>query len=85
MKTPDNETIEVPGTLGFEPALAELELLVKRMEEGTMGLDDMVTAFERGQKLVQHCTKRLNEVERRIDLLVRGPDGGPTTKPLPES
>lgn len=47
-----------------------------------MGLDDMVNAFERGQQLVRHCTNKLNEVERRIELLVRGPDGEATTKPF---
>ncbi len=82
MNLPENEPVEIT-TLGFEPALEELESLVKEMEEGAMGLDQMVAAFERGQKLVQHCTKRLNEVERRIDQLVRGADGNATTKPLP--
>jgi len=73
---------EIPATLGFEPALEELEALVQKMEQGEMGLDDMVNAFERGQQLVRHCTNKLNEVERRIELLVRGPDGEATTKPF---
>ncbi len=73
---------DVPATLGFEPALAELETLVQKMEQGEMGLDEMVKAFERGQKLVQHCSTKLNEVERRIELLVKGPDGQATTKPF---
>ena len=47
-----------------------------------MGLDEMVNAFERGQKLVRHCTDKLNEVERRIEQLVKGPDGQATTKPF---
>jgi exodeoxyribonuclease VII small subunit len=79
-KKPKSE--EVPPALGFEPALAELEALVQKMEQGEMGLDEMVNAFERGQKLVQHCTTKLNEVERRIELLVKGPDGEATTKPF---
>ena len=73
---------DLPATLGFEPALAELEALVQRMEQGEMGLDEMVNAFERGQKLVRHCTDKLNEVERRIEQLVKGPDGQATTKPF---
>lgn len=73
---------EIPADLGFEPALEELETLVQKMEQGEMGLDEMVTAFERGQNLVKHCTTRLNEVERRIEMLVKGPDGQATTKPF---
>ena len=79
------KTEDVSTTLGFEPALAELEALVKKMEAGEMGLDEMVNAFERGQKLVQHCTGKLNQVERRIELLVRGPEGQATTKPFAPS
>jgi len=40
---------EIPATLGFEPALEELEALVQKMEQGEMGLDVMVNAFERGR------------------------------------
>ena len=79
-KKPKKE--DLPATLDFEPALAELETLVQKMEQGEMGLDEMVNAFERGQQLVRHCTDKLNEVERRIELLVRGPDGEATTKPF---
>lgn len=83
METKKPKADAVPPALGFEPALAELEALVQKMEQGEMGLDDMVNAFERGQKLVQHCSAKLNEVERRIELLVKGADGQATTKPLP--
>ena len=64
------------NTQSFEDALAELEELVRKMESGEMGLEEMVAAFEKGQKLVKSCTDRLNEVERRIegqeDYLSRG-------------
>ena len=65
-----------PEELGFEAALERLEALVRRMEAGEMGLDDMVGAFEEGQRLIKHCTRKLNEVERRIELLAKGADGG---------
>ena len=79
-KKPEKDESLAP--LGFEPDLDELEALVQKMEQGEMGLADMVNAFERGQQLVRHCTNKLNEVERRIELLVRGPDGEATTKPF---
>ena len=43
----------------FEESLAELEKIVADMEGGEMGLEDMVAAFERGQKLVKECGRRL--------------------------
>ena len=44
------------NTQSFEDALAELEELVRKMESGEMGLEEMVAAFEKGQKLVKSCT-----------------------------
>ena len=81
MNAPHKNTATPPEPK-FEAALDELEKLVQKMESGEMGLDDMVDAFERGQELVRQCTTRLNEVEKRIELLIRGEDGQPTTVPL---
>lgn len=68
--------------LSFEQALEKLEALVRRMEGGEMGLDEMVGAFEQGQQLIQLCSRRLNEVERRIELLVKSPDGTLRSEPF---
>ena len=67
---------------GFEDALKRLEQIVEQMEAGEMDLDAMVGAFEEGQKLIQLCTQKLNEVERRIELLVKGTDGAEATVPF---
>jgi exodeoxyribonuclease VII small subunit len=71
------------NTQSFEDALSELEDLVRKMESGEMGLEEMVTAFEKGQKLVKSCTDRLNEVERRIEVIKKNADGTATTVELP--
>ncbi len=71
------------NTQSFEDALAELEELVRKMESGEMGLEEMVAAFEKGQKLVKSCTDRLNEVERRIEVIKKNADGTATTVELP--
>lgn len=69
----------------FEESLSELEKIVGDMESGEMGLEEMVVAFERGQKLVRACGQRLDEIERRIEVIRRGADGAPAgTEPLPE-
>lgn len=69
----------------FEESLAELEKIVGEMESGDMGLEEMVASFERGQKLAKACGKRLDEIERRIEVIRRGADGQPEgTEPLPD-
>jgi exodeoxyribonuclease VII small subunit len=67
---------------GFEEALKRLEALVEKMEAGDMDLDAMVGSFEEGQKLIQVCTRRLDEVEKRIETLVKNTDGTETTAPF---
>lgn len=70
------------GGISFESALEQLEAIVRQLEAGTMGLDEMVAAFEKGQKLIALCNGRLNEVEKRIELLVKTQAGGVETRPL---
>jgi exodeoxyribonuclease VII small subunit len=59
------------GAPSFEQALERLETIVGEMEEGTLNLDDMIGRFEEGQTLIALCGKTLNEVERKIEKLVK--------------
>jgi len=68
--------------VGFEEALKRLEELVTQMESGDMDLDAMVTSFEEGQRLIQLCTQKLNEVEHRIETLVKTVNGADATVPF---
>jgi exodeoxyribonuclease VII small subunit len=54
------------------------------MEGGKLSLDDMIARFEEGQKLLKFCGQKLNEVERRIEKLVRKGDEL-VTEPLDEN
>lgn len=65
----------------FESALERLEQIVADMESGELSLEKMIADFEEGQKLVTFCQTRLNEVERKIEVLVSA-DG--KTKPFDE-
>lgn len=65
----------------FEEALKRLETLVAQMEAGNLSLDEMIAHFEEGSGLVDICGKRLNEVERRIEKLVKK-DGEIKTEPF---
>lgn len=57
--------------IGFEKALARLETIVEEMESGALSLEDMMKRFEEGQSLVKVCSGKLNQVERRIEILVK--------------
>lgn len=54
----------------FEDALARLEEIVEKLESGEAQLDDSIKLFEEGTKLVSFCTERLEEVKRKIEIIV---------------
>ncbi len=53
----------------FEGAIAELEGIVKRLEEGELSLEQSLQLYERGIQLSRFCHARLEEAEQRIDIL----------------
>lgn len=55
----------------FEKALERLEEIVKMMEEGDMTLDDSLKAFEEGINLSRFCAKKLDDAERKVEMLVK--------------
>ncbi|HOI75613.1 MAG TPA: exodeoxyribonuclease VII small subunit [Syntrophales bacterium] len=58
----------------FEDALEKLEQIVRRMEAGEMTLDESLKAFEEGIRLVRLCNARLDDAERRVEVLLREGD-----------
>jgi len=65
----------------FENAMERLETLVDEMESGELSLDKMIEHFEEGSGLVELCSKKLGEVEQKIEALVQK-DGKMTTEPF---
>ena len=59
----------------FEDQLEELERVVARIDSGELSLDESIGAFERGVALVRSLNQKLDEVDRRIEVLTRGADG----------
>ena len=53
----------------FEAAIAELEGIVKKLEEGDLSLEASLALYERGVQLSRFCHGRLEDVERRIEIL----------------
>ena len=65
----------------FEAAITELESIVKRLEEGELTLEQSLELYERGVTLSRYCHGRLEQAERRIEILA---ESG-TLKPAPDS
>jgi exodeoxyribonuclease VII small subunit len=65
----------------FEEALERLEEIVRRMDTGEMTLEESLKAFEEGIKLSRLCAKKLDEADRRVELLLRA-EGELETKPF---
>jgi exodeoxyribonuclease VII small subunit len=59
----------------FEAALAELEEIVARLEQGELPLEESLRQFERGVALTRLCQKALGDAERKIRVLAKGADG----------
>lgn len=59
----------------FETSLKKLEDIVKRLEGGALSLEDSLKAFEEGVKHAAFCSARLDEAERRVDILLKQKDG----------
>ena len=55
----------------FEDTLRKLEDLLRKMEGGDMSLEDSLKAFEEGIRLSRLCTERLDEAERRVEILLK--------------
>jgi exodeoxyribonuclease VII small subunit len=70
------------AALSFEDALAELEKLVKQLEDGKAKLDDAISAYERGALLKRHCETKLREAQAKIEQITVGADGAVSTKPF---
>jgi exodeoxyribonuclease VII small subunit len=65
----DAELMSDTSIKDFEAAIAELESIVKKLEDGDLALEQSLELYERGVKLSRFCHARLEEAERRIDIL----------------
>lgn len=66
----------------FEDALEKLEKIVSRLEEGEISLEESLKLFEEGIKLSRFCGQKLDEAERKVEILLRDKEGGRKTEPF---
>jgi exodeoxyribonuclease VII small subunit len=67
--------------MSFEEALAELETIVRQLEQGDVELEQSIAIYERGAELKKHCEGRLKSAELKVEQIVQGSDGTAATEP----
>ena len=67
----------------FEEAMERLERIVATLESGDLPLDESLKIFEEGMGLVNFCTKKLEEVEQKVTILIKESEGKWTQQPFP--
>jgi exodeoxyribonuclease VII small subunit len=65
----------------YEDALKELESIVQRLEHGDIPLEESLKLFEKGVKLSRFCAKKLDEAEKKVEILMKDKEG--ILKPQP--
>jgi exodeoxyribonuclease VII small subunit len=66
----------------YDAVVARLERVVGELEAGGLGLEASIEKFAEGVRLAQEATRKLDEAERRIELLVRNADGAEEAVPF---
>ena len=70
--------------LTFEQAMGRLEEIVKRLELGDAPLEESLSLFEEGTRLLGGCSAQLDSAEQKVRKLLAGPDGQPAEEPFEE-
>lgn len=62
-------------TKNYEEMLGELESIVQQLEKGELPLDESLALFQKGIELSQSCNQRLDQIEKKISVLLEDKDG----------
>jgi len=73
--SPTSERDEPLAALPFDAALAELQEVVARLEQGGLPLEESIALYERGVALHDHCARLLGDAELRVQKLVESAGG----------
>ncbi len=66
----------------FEDALSKLEAIVEKLEGGDLSLEESLKAFEEGIRLARFCSQKLQEAEKKIEILLRDAEGKEKIEPF---
>lgn len=70
--------------LNFEQAMDRLEEIVRQLERGDAPLEESLSLFEEGTRLVKMCSTKLDRAEQKVRKLLAGPEGSPLEEPFSE-
>jgi exodeoxyribonuclease VII small subunit len=68
--------------LTFEQAIQRLEKIVADMESAELPLEDVIRKYEEGTRLVRFCSQKLEEAEKKIEVLTKKTDGSVALEPF---
>ncbi len=68
----------------FEEGLKRLEEIVNVLDEGQVSLDGALDLFKEGLLLTKDLSKRLDEIEKKVEILIKKEDGSIEKKPFLE-
>ena len=75
-----SEEVPQPEDMSFEDAMESLDSIVSSLEGERLPLEEMVTAYERGMKLLRVCRTRIDSARQRVELITADLEGkGPAT------
>jgi exodeoxyribonuclease VII small subunit len=80
MTTKKKSGEQAAGDLTFEKALERLEKIVEQMESAELPLDEVLKKYEEGTDLVKFCSTKLEEAEKKVEILTKKKDGSPQLK-----
>jgi exodeoxyribonuclease VII small subunit len=66
----------------FEESLQELEEIVNRLEEGDLPLEEALKLFEEGVRLSRSCHTKLDEAQKRVEIVLKDESGKMTARPF---
>jgi exodeoxyribonuclease VII small subunit len=66
----------------FEEVLRDLEEIVNRLEQGDLPLEESLTLFEQGVRLSRLCHTKLDEAQKRVEIVLKDEGGKVATRPF---
>jgi exodeoxyribonuclease VII small subunit len=66
----------------FEEAMERLENIVESLEKGDLSLEESLKIFEEGMKLVSFCSRKLDEAEQKVTMLIKDQSGKYSQQPF---
>lgn len=66
--------------MSFEDAMAELDVVVNKLDRGEVALEESIDLYDRGAKLKAHCETKLKEAEEKVEKITARPNGAISTE-----